>query len=69
MHGAYTCDCTPDYTGTNCGITLFPCDGRPCMNGGTCIDAGLGDRAFSCECATRLVYMNIVHVYGTFMSR
>ena len=33
---SYTCLCPEKFVGSNCQTPLWPCDYRPCRNGGTC---------------------------------
>ncbi|PAV81053.1 hypothetical protein WR25_01997 [Diploscapter pachys] len=48
--GNYTCTCAAGYTGQNCDtLTGSACANNPCVNGGTCTDAGDGN--YSCSCA------------------
>jgi hypothetical protein len=44
---AYTCACTPGFTGTNCEININDCAGNPCLNGGACTD---GLNSYTCAC-------------------
>ena len=34
----YRCQCEPGYAGRLCDREINECDGRPCQNGGTCLD-------------------------------
>jgi Notch-like protein len=47
---ALSCQCLPNFTGTNCETTIPFCTNSPCQNGGTCVP-GTGN-AGSCTCAT-----------------
>jgi hypothetical protein len=42
-----TCECELGWGGPACNVELNECQARPCLNGGTCIDAS---GTFSCEC-------------------
>ncbi len=44
----YICTCFPDYTGSNCNVTIDDCE-MPTVdcNNGTCVD---GNQTFSCAC-------------------
>lgn len=46
---AYTCTCTPGFTGHNCEFFADPCASSPCVHG----NCSQGDEAmvFSCECS------------------
>ncbi|VDD92750.1 unnamed protein product, partial [Enterobius vermicularis] len=44
----YRCHCRQGYTGELCEIHIDQCASEPCMNNGTCIDAG---PEFRCECS------------------
>uniref|UniRef100_A0A6I8PC71 EGF-like domain-containing protein n=1 Tax=Ornithorhynchus anatinus TaxID=9258 RepID=A0A6I8PC71_ORNAN len=41
------CRCRPGYGGARCERDLDDCAGRPCANGGTCVD---GTNTFRCSC-------------------
>lgn len=36
-HGQYTCECSENFTGTNCETRIQNCSQEPCKNGATCI--------------------------------
>ncbi|CAF3504982.1 unnamed protein product [Rotaria sp. Silwood1] len=52
LNSAYSCSCTPQYTGTYCETFIQPisiCASAPCLNGGTCL--ALNDNTvFYCQC-------------------
>jgi len=60
----YTCLCPEKFVGSNCQNPLWPCDYRPCRNGGTCSNnatyssvyslastVDVSNIGFSCHCA------------------
>ncbi|RWS11455.1 cubilin-like protein, partial [Dinothrombium tinctorium] len=46
---AFTCQCSPGYSGTLCDVDINDCKNNPCKNGGTCIDQQNG---FLCVCSS-----------------
>ena len=39
------CMCPPGLSGRNCSVALNSCDSDPCLNGGTCWDAGMDEQS------------------------
>ncbi|UYV71301.1 hypothetical protein LAZ67_8002554, partial [Cordylochernes scorpioides] len=44
---SFQCLCPHGYTGQRCEDTVYPCDRKPCQNGGTCLQ---NRTDFRCEC-------------------
>ncbi|XP_077286660.1 uncharacterized protein LOC143911581 [Arctopsyche grandis] len=45
--GSYTCSCPAGFTSTNCEQRVDGCSEHPCLNGGTCKEAGT---SYNCSC-------------------
>uniref|UniRef100_A0ABM0MEN6 Fibropellin-3-like n=1 Tax=Saccoglossus kowalevskii TaxID=10224 RepID=A0ABM0MEN6_SACKO len=45
----YSCECSPQWTGSNCNIAVNPCNSFPCINGGTC-DWLISSNVYTCSC-------------------
>lgn len=48
LPGSYQCQCPQGFTGQHCDSPYVPCAPSPCVNGGTCRQAG--DFTFECSC-------------------
>ncbi|KAK0424438.1 hypothetical protein QR680_008669 [Steinernema hermaphroditum] len=46
--GNTKCECTPGWIGRNCTEKFDPCEHHKCVNGGKCVDDGVG--GYHCDC-------------------